>query len=106
MLKTCRAIDLASRLDPPLIPRIGQIVEDLLLKRGGVRKERVVILGTGWGAAAVMGRLDPLRYEIVCVSPRNYFLMTPLLPSVTVGVSSPAIRRRQCAHASIDNTFV
>jgi NADH dehydrogenase FAD-containing subunit len=43
------------------------------------------VLGTGWGAAALMGRLDPLRYEIVCVSPRNYFLMTPLLPSVTVG---------------------
>jgi NADH dehydrogenase FAD-containing subunit len=55
-----------------------------MLQRSG-RKERIIVLGTGWGAAALMGRLDPLRYEIVCVSPRNYFLMTPLLPSVTVG---------------------
>ena len=62
-----------------------QVVSDLLLNKGGPRKERVIVLGTGWGAGAVMARIDPLRYEIVCVSPRNYFLMTPLLPSVTVG---------------------
>lgn len=59
-----------------------------MLQRSG-RKERIIVLGTGWGAAALMGRLDPLRYEIVCVSPRNYFLMTPLLPSVTVGTIEP-----------------
>ena len=29
--------------------------------------------------------LKPDLYDIEIVSPRNYFLMTPLLPSVTVG---------------------
>ena len=53
------------------------------------RKERVVVLGTGWGAVAAMRNLDPFKFEIVCVSPRNYFVMTPLLPSVTVGTIEP-----------------
>ncbi|KAJ1488323.1 hypothetical protein T484DRAFT_2019586 [Baffinella frigidus] len=53
------------------------------------RKERLVVLGTGWGAVAVMANIDPFKYEIVCVSPRNHFVMTPLLPSVTVGTVEP-----------------
>jgi hypothetical protein len=32
-----------------------------------------------------MKHIDSQKYEVVCVSPRNYFLMTPLLPSVSVG---------------------
>ena len=33
----------------------------------------------------LLKHLDSDKYEVVCVSPRNYFLMTPLLPSVSVG---------------------
>lgn len=33
----------------------------------------------------MLKHLDTQKYEVVCVSPRNYFLMTPLLPSVSVG---------------------
>lgn len=33
----------------------------------------------------LLRNLKPDLYEIDIVSPRNYFLMTPLLPSVTVG---------------------
>ena len=39
----------------------------------------------GWGAVPLLKHLDSKKYEVVCVSPRNYFLMTPLLPSVSVG---------------------
>ncbi|GAQ91581.1 NADH-dehydrogenase [Klebsormidium nitens] len=49
------------------------------------RKKRVVILGSGWGATAVMQGLDTSLYETIIVSPRNYFLFTPLLPGVCVG---------------------
>lgn len=49
------------------------------------KKTRVVVLGTGWGAVPLLKHLDPRKYEVICVSPRNYFLMTPLLPSVSVG---------------------
>ncbi|ELR12509.1 pyridine nucleotidedisulfide oxidoreductase domain containing protein, partial [Acanthamoeba castellanii str. Neff] len=48
-------------------------------------KKRVVILGSGWAAVGVLRELDNEAYEVVVVSPRNYFLFTPLLPSVTVG---------------------
>ena len=33
----------------------------------------------------LLKHIDTRKYEVVCVSPRNYFLMTPLLPSVSVG---------------------
>jgi hypothetical protein len=39
----------------------------------------------GWGALSLLRHIDTRKYEVVCVSPRNYFLMTPLLPSVSVG---------------------
>ena len=48
-------------------------------------KKKVVILGTGWGAMSVLNHLNPGQFEITVVSPRNYFLFTPILPSVTVG---------------------
>ncbi|CAF1330259.1 unnamed protein product [Adineta steineri] len=48
-------------------------------------KPRIVVLGTGWGAVPLLKHLDTQKYEVICVSPRNYFLMTPLLPSVSVG---------------------
>lgn len=48
-------------------------------------KPRIIVLGTGWGAVPLLKHIDTRKYEVVCVSPRNYFLMTPLLPSVSVG---------------------
>jgi NADH:ubiquinone reductase (non-electrogenic) len=41
--------------------------------------------GTGWGATSLLKKLDTENYNIVVVSPRNYFLFTPLLPSCTTG---------------------
>jgi NADH:ubiquinone reductase (non-electrogenic) len=48
-------------------------------------KKTVVILGSGWGATSFLKSLDNEEYNVVLISPRNYFLFTPLLPSVTVG---------------------
>ncbi|WFD27888.1 hypothetical protein MNAN1_002896 [Malassezia nana] len=48
-------------------------------------KERLVILGGGWGAVSLLKSLDPDAYEVTLVSPTNYFLFTPMLPSVAVG---------------------
>ncbi len=49
------------------------------------KKKKVVILGSGWGAMSALNHLNPGQFEITVVSPRNYFLFTPMLPSVTVG---------------------
>lgn len=48
-------------------------------------KKKVVILGSGWGALSIINHLTPGQFDVTVVSPRNYFLFTPLLPSVTVG---------------------
>lgn len=52
---------------------------------GDKAKEHLVILGTGWGAAALLQGIDNERYEITVISPRNYFLFTPMLAGAAVG---------------------
>lgn len=42
-------------------------------------------LGTGWGSVSFLKSLDTENYNVIVVSPRNYFLFTPLLPSCTTG---------------------
>ncbi|XP_020237022.1 internal alternative NAD(P)H-ubiquinone oxidoreductase A1, mitochondrial [Cajanus cajan] len=48
-------------------------------------KPRVVVLGSGWAGCRLMKGLDPHLYDIVCVSPRNHMVFTPLLASTCVG---------------------
>ncbi|KAL2001383.1 hypothetical protein VTN02DRAFT_1831 [Thermoascus thermophilus] len=48
-------------------------------------KPKLVVLGTGWGSVALLKHLNPGDYHVTVVSPTNYFLFTPLLPSATVG---------------------
>ncbi|THH32192.1 hypothetical protein EUX98_g1987 [Antrodiella citrinella] len=52
-------------------------------------KKTLVILGSGWGATSLLSKLDTKDYNVVVISPKNYFLFTPLLPSVAVGTLSP-----------------
>ncbi|KAH6893407.1 hypothetical protein B0T10DRAFT_482195 [Thelonectria olida] len=49
-------------------------------------KKTLVILGTGWGSVGLLKNLDTENYNVIVVSPRNYFLFTPLLPSCTTGL--------------------
>lgn len=48
-------------------------------------KPKLVILGSGWGSVAILKTLNPEDYHVTVVSPVNYFLFTPMLPSATVG---------------------
>ncbi|SPC67534.1 probable NDE1 - mitochondrial cytosolically directed NADH dehydrogenase [Ustilago sp. UG-2017b] len=48
-------------------------------------KKTIVVLGSGWGATSLLKNIDTEEYNVVVISPHNYFLFTPLLPSVTVG---------------------
>ncbi|KAK4692762.1 NADH:quinone reductase (non-electrogenic), partial [Phenoliferia sp. Uapishka_3] len=48
-------------------------------------KQKLVIVGGGWGAVGVLKHLDPNLWHVTVVSPENYFLFHPLLPSATVG---------------------
>ncbi|KAK4686435.1 NADH:quinone reductase (non-electrogenic), partial [Tremellales sp. Uapishka_1] len=48
-------------------------------------KPRLVIVGGGWGAVALLQSLPPHAYNVTLVSPQTYFAFTPLLPSACVG---------------------
>jgi len=53
-------------------------------------KKTLVVLGSGWGALNFIKGLEPhLFKEVIVVSPTNYFLFTPLLPSAVVGTLNP-----------------
>ena len=83
-------------------------------------KKTLVILGSGWAATSLLKGLDTENYNTVrrfvrgphctfqtshahplqiVVSPKNFFLFTPLLPSVAVGTLNPrSILQRKLAH--------
>ncbi|XAR59124.1 NADH:ubiquinone reductase (non-electrogenic) [Bertholletia excelsa] len=48
-------------------------------------KPRVVVLGTGWAGCRFLKGLDTNIYDVVCISPRNHMVFTPLLASTCVG---------------------
>lgn len=53
------------------------------------QKPRLVLVGSGWATATFLKILQPAvksHLEVVVVSPRNYFLYTPLLPSTITGL--------------------
>ena len=73
-------------------------------------KPRVVVLGTGWAACRFLKGLDTDIYDVVCISPRNHMVFTPLLASTCVGtlefrsVAEP-VSRIQSALASNSNSY-
>lgn len=55
---------------------------------GGSGKPRIVVLGTGWASMSFVRAFDEAmrdKYELIMVSPRNYFVYTPLLPAMCAG---------------------
>ena len=48
-------------------------------------KPRVAIIGAGWGGFGFAKNINKKMYDVTLISPRNHFLMTPLLPSAAVG---------------------
>ncbi len=79
-------------------------------------RKRVVVLGSGFAGIRFARELDPRRFEVTLVSPRNHFLFTPLLPSTTVGtlefrsviepvrVLCPRARFHQAAARAVDTS--
>ncbi|KAJ7905148.1 NDE1, mitochondrial external NADH dehydrogenase [Mycena leptocephala] len=49
------------------------------------QKQRLLILGSGWGGYGVLRGVDKKRWDVTIVSPNNYFNFTPLLASCAVG---------------------
>ncbi|KAJ6999727.1 internal alternative NAD(P)H-ubiquinone oxidoreductase A1 [Populus alba x Populus x berolinensis] len=74
-------------------------------------KPRVVVLGTGWAACRFMKGLDTRIYNVVCISPRNHMVFTPLLASTCVGtlefrsVAEPVNRIQSALATSPESYF-
>ncbi|ORY87934.1 FAD/NAD(P)-binding domain-containing protein [Protomyces lactucae-debilis] len=49
------------------------------------KKQRIVIIGSGWAGFTFLQRLDARQYEVFVISPRSYFVFTPLLAGTAVG---------------------
>jgi NADH:ubiquinone reductase (non-electrogenic) len=55
-------------------------------------RKKMVILGSGWAACNTIQSLGAAalrQYDITVVSPNNYYVYTPMLPSVSVGTLEP-----------------
>ncbi|KTW27997.1 hypothetical protein T552_01861 [Pneumocystis carinii B80] len=50
-------------------------------------KKTIVVLGSGWGSISLLKNIKSDDYNIIVVSPRNYFLFTPFLVSCTTGTT-------------------
>lgn len=40
------------------------------------QREKLVILGSGWGAASLLKGIDAAKFDVTVVSPRNHFLVS------------------------------
>ncbi|KAL3681946.1 hypothetical protein R1sor_024902 [Riccia sorocarpa] len=69
-------------------------------------KKKLVLLGTGWAGMSFLKDINTNIYDVQVVSPRNYFVFTPLIPNVTNGtVEARSIAepiRRMCRNRKKD----
>jgi NADH:ubiquinone reductase (non-electrogenic) len=65
---------------------------------------RLLVLGSGFGGFSLLSRIRPSDWTTTLLSPRNYFLFTPLLPSAASGsvefrsILEPTRRRLRGVH--------
>lgn len=52
-------------------------------------KPKLVIIGGGWGAVAVLKTIPADQFNVTLIAPDNFNLFTPLLPSACVGTVEP-----------------
>jgi len=48
-------------------------------------RPRIVIVGSGWAAHAFLKTIETDIFHVICVSPRPFFLFTPMLTGTCVG---------------------
>ena len=48
-------------------------------------RPRILIVGSGWGAHALVKIVDADLYRLLVISPRNFFIFTPMLAASSVG---------------------
>ncbi|ELR14431.1 NADH dehydrogenase (ubiquinone), putative [Acanthamoeba castellanii str. Neff] len=91
-------------------PRFVRALATTTTVDGGKQRKKLVVLGNGWAGYRLILDVDISKYELSVISPRNYFLFTPLLTSTTVSdvpkrarvERSPGVgQRSQCQGRSL-----
>lgn len=44
-----------------------------------LKKERLVVLGTGWGGISLLKEIDTSKFDVTVISPKNHFVFTPMV---------------------------
>lgn len=72
---------------PENLPILRETLDayDSEMKQTICYKPKLVILGSGWASVGLLKNLKKGDYDITVISPQNYFLFTPLLPSAATG---------------------
>ena len=78
---------------------------DLVATPKNGKREKIVILGTGWGAASFLKDIDTNLYDVTVISPRNYFLFTPMLAGASVGTVEYRSITQPIREVSIERTM-
>lgn len=64
---------------PKKLPVLSHFVEenpdDEAAKSKSLQKEKLVIVGGGWAAVALLASLDPDEYDVTLIAPNNFFLL-------------------------------
>lgn len=65
-----------------------KIVEDNPSMRSNIlrpNRKKIVVLGTGWASYSFLKSVDSTKFDVSVISPRNYFMFTPMLAASAVG---------------------
>ena len=79
-----------------IIERALQVIDDFQLAKKvkgvtirdidpSIPREKIVVLGSGWGSHSFLKTIDAIKYDVTVISPRNHFLFTPMLAASAVG---------------------
>lgn len=71
-----KAVEIVEDAIGDIAKKLGQSSASL---NGVGRKEKLVILGSGWGAVSFVKDIDTELYDVTIISPRNHFTFTPML---------------------------
>ncbi|KZT23831.1 FAD/NAD-P-binding domain-containing protein [Neolentinus lepideus HHB14362 ss-1] len=88
MLSVCvRGSSLVHRgVKHPKVSELSGITRNFSLRsNNGEPRQKLVIVGSGWGGFEVLRRIDRKRWDVTIISPSTYFNFTPLLASCAVG---------------------
>lgn len=75
------------------VQRGGRKMKGLLFRYNSQKslpegREKIVLLGTGWGSLYFLSQIDPSKFDVTVVSPRSFFVFTPLLTAALSGTLS------------------